>query len=79
MGKRITFHADYFMDSVGRRRKLSDGAMRQIRSEFADGAKTGDLAEAWGVSTSLIRTITYDTARYRDMKKIEEARREQSH
>ena len=61
---------DYYLDHVGRRRKLSHGAILRIQQQFADGAIVGELAEAYDVSTSLIRTITYNTARNRDLDRI---------
>ena len=69
------FTAEYFLDSVGRRRKLSAGAILAVQREFRAGAKTADLAEQYGISTSLVRTITYNTPRESDMQKIDEARR----
>lgn len=69
------FRAEYFLDAVGRRRKLSAGAILAIQREFRQGAKTADLAEQYGISVSLIRTITYNTPRESDMAKIDEARR----
>lgn len=61
---------DYYLDHVGRRRKLSHGAILRIQQQFADGAIVSELAEAYDVSTSLIRTITYNTARNRDLDRI---------
>lgn len=66
MSKGPKYSVDYYLDSVGRRRKLSHGAMESIRRAYAKGGKTADLAEAYGVSTSLIRTVTYNTARETD-------------
>lgn len=57
------FVAPYFTDYVGRRRKLSASAIQSICSDFAKGASVASLAESWGVSTSLVRTITYHTRR----------------
>lgn len=57
------FTAPYFTDYVGRRRKLNASAIKSICSDFAEGATVRDLAESWGVSTSLVRTITYHTRR----------------
>jgi hypothetical protein len=68
------FNAQYFLDAVGRRRKLSAGSILAIQREFRRGAKTADLAESYGVSTSLIRTITYNTPREADQAKIDAAR-----
>lgn len=58
--------AEFFYDSVGRRRKLSDNTMNDICRQFRDGAKVSWLALTYGVSTSLIRTITYSTPRQSD-------------
>ena len=57
------FKAPYFTDYVGRRRKLSAGSIKAVCAEFAAGASVADLAQTWGVSTSLVRTITYHTRR----------------
>lgn len=59
--------AEFFYDSVGRRRKLSDNTMASIRKQFREGAKVSWLALTYGVSTGLIRTITYDTPRQADL------------
>lgn len=69
------FKAEYYLDAVGRRRKLSAGAIISVQNAFRDGAKTSELAEQYGVSTSLIRTITYCVPRAVDLAKIDEARR----
>jgi hypothetical protein len=66
MPKMPKYSADYYLDSVGRRRKLSHGAMQNIQRAYADGESTADLAEQYGVSVSLIRTVTYLTARKTD-------------
>ena len=58
--------AEFFYDSVGRRRKLSDNTMNDICRQFRDGAKVSWLALTYGVSSSLIRTITYSTPRQSD-------------
>ncbi|QGJ92865.1 hypothetical protein PBI_BEAGLE_106 [Arthrobacter phage Beagle] len=65
------YKADYYLDAVGRRRKLSAGAMLAIQQAFAAGAKTSDLADQYGVSTTTIRTITYLTPRQRDLDRIQ--------
>ncbi|AOT24081.1 hypothetical protein SEA_SUPPI_53 [Arthrobacter phage Suppi] len=70
--KPATYKAEYFYDSVGRRRKLQDAAMAKIREEFADGVPTSLIASEWGVSVALVRTICYNTARKRDQDKIGE-------
>jgi hypothetical protein len=64
------FTADYYMDAVGRRRKLSAGAMAAIQREFANGRSTADLAGAYGVSAALIRNVCYLTPRQSDLEKI---------
>lgn len=69
------FKAEYFFDAVGRRRKLSAGAIISLQREFREGAKTADLAETYGISVSLVRTITYNTPRNSDATRIDEARR----
>jgi hypothetical protein len=63
--------AEYYLDAVGRRRKLSAGAMLAIQREYAEGVKTSFLAETYGVSVSTIRTITYMTPRKMDLDRIE--------
>lgn len=55
------FKAKTYTDYVGRPRKLSAGAILAVMSDYANGAKTRDLAERYGVSTTLIRTICYHT------------------
>ncbi|ALY09606.1 hypothetical protein SALGADO_81 [Arthrobacter phage Salgado] len=65
------WNAPYFMDSVGRRRKLSDSAMKAICREYRDGETVRELAESYGVSTSLIRSVVYWTPRAKDEPKIE--------
>lgn len=50
-----------FWDAVGRPRKLSNGAMLSMMDDFAHGATTRQLAEAYGVSTSLVRVVCYHT------------------
>lgn len=66
--------APFFYDSVGRRRKLSQLQILKIQALFAEDAKVSDLAERFGVSVSLIRTITYTTARNRDLERVNAAR-----
>lgn len=55
------FKAKLFTDHVGRPRKLSSGAIIAITEDYAEGAKTSELAKIYGVSTTLIRTICYHT------------------
>lgn len=74
---RRKYNSNYYIDFVGRRRKLSGGAMKDIQMSFAKGAKTASLAEAYGVSTSLIRMVCYNTPRDSDLDRIAEARHEQ--
>lgn len=61
---------DFYLDSVGRRRKLSAGAMRDIRRAFWEGTTTLELAEAYRVSTSTIRMVCYSTPRRRDQQRL---------
>ncbi len=58
-----THTAEYYTDYVGRRRKLSAGAILAIISDFENGAATRDLAERYGVSTSLVRTVVWHSKR----------------
>lgn len=53
----------YLNVDTGRRRKLSNGAMIDICSQYASGSSVANLAEAYGVSTNLIYTIVYWTPR----------------
>lgn len=64
----------YFIDSVGRPRKLTHGAMVDICLQFANGALVSDLAKQYQVSASLIRTVTYNTARQSDLARLYVAR-----
>jgi hypothetical protein len=64
--------AEYYLDAVGRRRKLSAGAMLAIQREYRAGARSADLAATYGVSTSTIRAVCYMTARDADKDRIEE-------
>ena len=61
---------DFYIDSVGRRRKLSDGAMKDIRRLFYEGSTCVEIAEQYRVSVSLIRTVCYSTARKRDLVRL---------
>jgi len=45
----------------GRPRKLASGAMTAIQREFSQGIPTRELAERYGVSTSLILQVCYFT------------------
>ncbi|UGL61922.1 helix-turn-helix DNA binding domain protein [Arthrobacter phage EastWest] len=69
--KQEPFKASSFFDSVGRRRKLSAGSMTAICNEYAAGKTIRELAASYGVSTSLIRTVVYHTARNSDLARIE--------
>lgn len=55
------FRAKTFTDHVGRPRKLSHGAIIAITRDFSQGVRVKALAERYGVSQSLIRTICYHT------------------
>lgn len=57
------YKAPIYIDHVGRPRKLSEGAMIAIMYSYKNGEKTRALAESYGVSTSLIRTICYHVER----------------
>lgn len=71
-GRVRKYTADYYLDSVGRRRKLSAGAMKDICRLFGEGVSTADLAEQYGVSRSMILTVTYWTPRKSDLERIQE-------
>lgn len=58
--------SEYFYDSVGRRRKLSDNTMNDIQRQFREGVKVSFLAMTYGVSASTIRAVTYSTPRQSD-------------
>lgn len=64
------YQAEYHIDSVGRRRKLSAGAMEDIRADFRDGVPAKLLAREWGVSVSLILSVCYNTPRQRDLDRL---------
>jgi hypothetical protein len=74
MAKTAKFKAPRYIDHVGRARKLSHGALQAIMEEFAAGESVKTLADAYGVSTSLIRMVTYNTARRSDLDRIAQAR-----
>lgn len=69
--KRTYSPGDFYLDSIGRRRKLSDGAMRDIRRLFYEGDTCVEIAKAYQVSVSLIRTVCYSTARKRDLVRLD--------
>lgn len=71
MTKKPTYSpGDFYLDSIGRRRKLSDGAMKDIRQMFYEGHSGPEIAKAYRVSVSLIRTVCYSTARKRDLQRL---------
>ena len=51
----------YIDPQSGRPRKLAAGAMKAIQREFLDGVPTRELAQRYGVSTSLILQVCYFT------------------
>jgi hypothetical protein len=54
--------ASRYVDPLsGRPRKLASGAMTAIQREFQSGIPTRELAERYGVSTSLILQVCYFT------------------
>lgn len=59
----MTKNSGYLSQTTGRRRKLSDGAMIDICNQYAKGASVASLATAYGVSTHLVYTVVYWTAR----------------
>lgn len=63
------YRATFFTDHVGRPRKLSHGAILDIQRRFRHGELTATLATQYGVSTSLIRTICYNTPREKDLRR----------
>jgi len=63
----------YFYDSVGRRRKLSRGAIKAIQVAYADGTKVVDLARQFQVSKTTISAVVYMTPRKLDMGPLKEA------
>lgn len=63
----------YFYDSVGRRRKLSRGAIHAIQKLYADGTKVAELAQQFNVSKTTISAVVYMTPRKLDMGPLKEA------
>lgn len=63
----------YFYDSVGRRRKLSRGAIKAIQVAYADGEKVVNLAKQFQVSRTTISAVVYMTPRKMDMGPLKEA------
>jgi len=70
MGQKQYEAGDFYVDSVGRRRKLSAGAMKDIRRMFYEGVSCVEIAEEYRVSPALIRTVCYNTARKRDLVRL---------
>lgn len=68
---------DYYYDSVGRRRKLSAGAIKDIQREFYHGVPATKLAEQYNVSPGLIRTVCYNTPRQADEIRQRERQKEE--
>ena len=55
-------HEGRYIDPLsGRPRKLAAGAMTAIQREFSQGIPTRELAERYGVSTSLVLQVCYFT------------------
>ena len=62
MAKELDFEPNpYYTDDVGRRRKLSVGAQHQVMRMWMAGESAAVIADAFGISTSLVRTICYHT------------------
>lgn len=53
----------YVSAITGRRRVLSDDAMKAIIAQYENGSKVVDLAAMYAVSTHTIYSIVYWTAR----------------
>lgn len=62
---------DFYYDAVGRRRKLSAGAMKDIQRQYADGIPSADLAAQYGVSRTTISNVVYNTLRKTDIPRIQ--------
>lgn len=60
---RTRHNSGYISDITGRRRKLSDGAMIDIRDQYERGVKVQSLAKEYGVSTNTIGSVVYWTRR----------------
>lgn len=56
----------YISDITGRPRKLSDGAMIDIRNQYAEGTRVSVLAKQYGVSSNTISSVVYWTRRKTD-------------
>lgn len=61
---------EFYLDAVGRRRKLSAGAMHDIRLSYFKGTPSRELAEQYRVSVSLIRTVCYNTPKQADLRRL---------
>lgn len=59
----MKYNAPYYTDYNGRRRKLPGEAIRKIMEEYRKGDSVRLLAERYGVSKSLIYTITWHERR----------------
>jgi hypothetical protein len=62
---------DFYYDAVGRRRKLSAGAMKDIQRQYADGIPSADLAAQYQVSRTTITNVVYNTIRKTDIPRIQ--------
>jgi uncharacterized protein (UPF0248 family) len=62
---------DFYYDAVGRRRKLSAGAMKDIQRQYADGIPSADLAAQYSVSRTTITNVVYSTIRKTDIARIQ--------
>jgi hypothetical protein len=51
----------YYTDDVGRRRKLTPGAQHEVMRMWMAGESARMIADTFGISTSLVRTICYHT------------------
>lgn len=62
---------DFYYDAVGRRRKLSAGAMKDIQNQYANGIPSLDLAAQYQVSRTTITNVVYNTLRKTDIPRIQ--------
>lgn len=62
---------DFYYDAVGRRRKLSGGAIKDVQQQYADGVSSADLAAQYQVSRTTISNIVYNTIRKTDIPRIQ--------
>ena len=69
------FQLDFYTDDVGRRRKVSPRDQRTVILLWMDGHSAREIAEAFGISDSLVRTICYHarqgTRVHRPVSKLE--------